>query len=88
MTTVQGQGLILGTRNNVLWRGTEHHVSLFLDYNAKVKPTSMTIGYDHPSGTKLYVHFKGLNVAVNLSHVISLESGMDESGDVEDGYYV
>jgi len=89
LTTVRAQDLILGTENNVIWgKETTSDISLDLDYKTKVKPALMTIGYDNPNGTKFKVYFKDLNVAVDLRYVISMESGFNEWGDCDEGYYV
>lgn len=88
-TTVQAQDLILGTENNAIWgKETTSDVSIELEYKTKVKPVSMTIGYDNPNGTKFRVYFKDLDVAVDLRYVISMKSGINEWGDCDEGYYV
>ena len=89
LTTAQGQDLIMGTDNNVIWgKDSTKDVTLDLDFKAKVKPITMTVGYDTPNGTKFKIYFKDLNVAVDLRYVISMESGINEWGDCDEGYYV
>lgn len=79
----------MGTDNNVVW-GNEstNDTILNLDFKAKVKPISMTIGYDTPNGIKFRIYFKDLNVAVDLRYIISMENGVNEWGDFDEGYYV
>lgn len=89
LTIAQGQNLIQGTTNQVIWGkvGTKD-TTLKLNYLATVKPISMTIGYNNPNGVKYRVYFKGLNVAVDLFNIVKFESGVNEWGDLLDGFYV
>jgi hypothetical protein len=89
LTTVQAQHLILGTNNNAIWgKDNTKDITLVLDFKSKVKPSSMTIGYDTPNGTKFRIYFKDINVAIDLRYVISMERGINNWGDCDDGYYV
>lgn len=89
LTTVEGQDLILGIDNNVIWgKESKSDVSMDLDFKANVKPITMTVGYDTPNGTKFKVNFKDLDVAVNLGYKISMKSGINEWGDCIEGYYI
>ena len=88
-TIAHGQNLIVGTNNNVVWgKESTNDITLQLDFKTKIKPISMTIGYDSPNGIKFRINFKDLNVAANLRYILSMKSGLDEWGDLDDGYYI
>lgn len=83
------QDLIYGAENKIVW-GKENtkDITLSLDFKTKVNPHQILVGYNSPSGTKFYVTFKDLSAFVDLSNIISMESGLNEYGDCDEGYYI
>jgi hypothetical protein len=93
LTTAQGQDIIFGVDNELVW-GKESiaDVTTDLKFKAKVKPTTLTVGYDNPNGIKFNLLFE--KAIVNLRYVMQFGgegtffSGLNEFGDCMDGYYV
>jgi hypothetical protein len=89
LSNLNGQELILGTENSVVWgKESTSPISLKLDYKCKIQPINLLVGYDNPNGTKFRISFKDINVAVDLRYVISMKSGINEFGDCNEGYFV
>ena len=89
LTCVYGQDLIYGVENKIIWgKESTKDITLSLDFKTKVKPNQILIGYNSPSGTKFYVTFKDLGVFVDLLNIISMEGGLNEYGDCDEGFYI
>jgi hypothetical protein len=89
LITVDGQSLIQGLDNQIIWgKNDTNEKTLQLNFIADVKPASLTIKLDNPNGIKFLVLFKALNVGVNLNNVISMQTGLNEWGDLEENYFV
>lgn len=89
LTNINGQDLIYGVENKIIWgKEDTKDVTLPLDFKTNVKPNQILIGYNSPNGTKFYVTFKNLGVFVDLLNIISMENGLNEYGDCNEGYYI
>ncbi|MCB9810514.1 hypothetical protein H6777_00010 [Candidatus Nomurabacteria bacterium] len=93
LTTAQAQDIIFGVDNELVW-GKENvaDVTTDLKFKAKVKPKSLTVGYDSPNGIKFNLLFE--KAIVNLRYVMEFGNektpfyGLSEFGDCMERYYV
>lgn len=93
LTTAQGQDIIYGVDNEMVWgKESTEDVTTELKFNSKVKPISLTVGYDTPNGIEYDIRFE--NAIVNLRYKLRFGndetsfSGVNEFGDCAERYYV
>lgn len=83
------QDLIYGVENKIIW-GKENNsdISLPLYFKTNPSPSSLTVGYKTQAGTKLVAVYDKLDFGVDLSDVLTIESGLNEYGEIIEDYYI
>lgn len=81
--------LITGSTSNILW-GVDNYndVSLDLNYNSKVSPSKIIMGYDSPNGLKFFILFDEIDVAINIGNILRMKEVLNNYGEPYDNYYV
>jgi len=69
-----------------IWDGGEKEAVVKPTFKAKIKPSEITVGRNHPNGTRVLAYFKG--VAVELPMEFFSGSAFDDFGDIKDGFII
>lgn len=74
--------------NSKIWgKKSFADITMPLHFSARVKPTLLVIGRDHPNGTRFLAMFPGIGVNLPLDFGKDF-AGLDEFGDLNKGYFV
>ncbi|MBK9144555.1 MAG: hypothetical protein IPM23_18850 [Candidatus Melainabacteria bacterium] len=69
-----------------IWSGGEIDAVIKPAFKARIKPGEITVGRNHPNGTRILACFKG--VAVELPMKFFSGSAFDDFGDIKDGFII